>query len=107
MVEELPFLQRNQYHFFQSHLEGTMNESLKRDALYRVISSHNSKHASCRKWEGKIVRLTADAPSDYPLLSDLRAYGFKEIFHPSCKHHVFPVRNLESLPPQIKELNGK
>ncbi|SHF42172.1 hypothetical protein SAMN05444392_12415 [Seinonella peptonophila] len=34
----------------------------------------------------------------------LRAYGFKEIFHPDCKHHVFPVRNWESLPPQNIEL---
>ncbi|SHE66415.1 Phage minor capsid protein 2 [Seinonella peptonophila] len=91
----------------QAQFEGTINESLKREAYYGVISSHNSKHASCRKWEGKIVKLTADVPGDYPLLSDLRAYEFKEIFHPSCKHHVFPVRNLEALPPQIKERNEK
>lgn len=90
----------------QAQFEGTINESLKREAYYGVISSHNSKHASCRKWEGKIVKLSADAPGDYPLLSDLRAYGFKEIFHPQCKHHVFPVRNLEILPPQIKQLNN-
>ncbi|SHF38183.1 hypothetical protein SAMN05444392_1192 [Seinonella peptonophila] len=36
----------------QAQFEGTINESLKRDALYCVISFHNFNHASCRKWEG-------------------------------------------------------
>lgn len=84
----------------QAHIEGTVTESLRRDAVYGVISTHGSKHASCRRWEGRIVRLTEEASGDFPLLSDLRTYG-SGIFHPHCKHFVHPVRSLDILPDSI------
>lgn len=46
---------------------------------------------------GRDIKLTAEASGDYPILSNLRNYGFKEIFHPGCKHHVFPVRDLKCM----------
>ncbi|MBA4542898.1 hypothetical protein H1164_08285 [Thermoactinomyces daqus] len=89
----------------QAQIDGTVNESLTREAFYGVISSHGSKHASCARWEGRIVKLDERAPGDYPLLSTLRMRG-SGIFHPNCKHHVLPFRTLEVLPPQIKAKNN-
>lgn len=90
----------------QAQIDGTVNESLRRESFYGVISSHGSKHASCRKWEGKIVRLSDSAPGDFPLLSDLRAYDFRDIFHPLCRHFVYPVRDVSFLPEPIRKDNN-
>lgn len=75
----------------EAHKESTINESLSRDVLYGVISKHGAKDA-CSKWEGKIVKLSRDAPGDYPYIGDLPR---REIFHPRCKHVVSPVRKPE------------
>jgi Phage minor capsid protein 2. len=48
----------------QAHKEATRNEAISRGAYYGVISSHNAADA-CRNWEGKIVKLTPDAPGDF------------------------------------------
>jgi hypothetical protein len=87
----------------QAHLEGTTNEALSREAYYAVISDHNSKHLTCRRWENKIVKLTADAPGDYPTLAEVRATG--GIFHPRCQHTVYPTRDVSLLPWQILKKN--
>lgn len=87
----------------QAQRAGIVNEALKRGALLGVISANGSQHASCRKWENKIVKLTPDAPGDYPLLSDLE--NGDEIFHPHCKHQVFPVRSVDLLPKSILDQN--
>jgi hypothetical protein len=87
----------------QARLEGTTNEALSREAYYAVISTHNSKHLSCRRWEGKIVKLTADAPGDYPTLAEVRATG--GIFHPNCQHQIYPTRDVSLLPEQIRANN--
>ncbi|MDT2260642.1 hypothetical protein P7H06_15580 [Paenibacillus larvae] len=42
-------------------------------------------------WEGKIIKLTAEAPGPYPTYDQLRAT--KEIFHPHCKHTFTPIRS--------------
>jgi hypothetical protein len=70
-------------------LEATATEALSRDAQYGVISSHGAKDG-CGRWEGRVVKLTADAPGDYPLLDDLYGGGYT-IFHPNCRHVVSPV----------------
>lgn len=74
-----------------SHKEATINEALSRDVLYGIISSHGAKDA-CSRWEGKVVKLIADAPGDYPYVGDLPR---NEIFHPRCKHLITPVRKPE------------
>lgn len=69
--------------------EATINEALSEGSYYGRISRHNAKDA-CRKWEGKIVKLVADAPGDYPYIGDLPR---NEIFHPNCRHLVTPLRD--------------
>jgi hypothetical protein len=75
----------------QTQRESAVNDALGRNALYGVISSHGAKDA-CRNWEGKIVKLTPDAPGDYPYYGNLPN---REIFHPRCKHVISPVRRPE------------
>jgi hypothetical protein len=58
--------------------ESAINEAVGRDAFYGVISSHGAKDM-CRNWEGKVVKLTADAPGDMPYYGNLPN---REIFHP-------------------------
>ncbi|UKS30166.1 phage minor capsid protein [Paenibacillus sp. HWE-109] len=73
-----------------AHMETTTNEALERGVLYGRISRHGATDG-CAKYEGKIVKLTPDAPGDYPYVGDLRASG--AIFHPNCRHVITPVRN--------------
>ncbi|MEV2287485.1 phage minor capsid protein, partial [Paenibacillus larvae] len=66
-----------------TYREATTISALERDAQYAVISRHGATDA-CSNWEGKIIKLTAEAPGPYPTYDQLRAT--KEIFHPHCKH---------------------
>ncbi|MFC4103610.1 phage minor capsid protein [Paenibacillus xanthanilyticus] len=75
----------------RTHTEATINEAVARDALFGVISRHGARDA-CAKYEGKIVKLTPDAPGDYPFIGDLPR---RDIFHPNCRHVVSPVRKPE------------
>lgn len=75
-----------------AHTEATVNEAVGRGVLYGQISSHGAKDA-CRNYEGKIVKLVADASGSYPYIGNLR--GGRDIFHPNCRHIVNPVRNPE------------
>jgi len=77
----------------EAHKEATINEAVGRNALYGVISSHGAKDA-CRSWEGKVIKLTPDAPGDYPYINDLPR---REIFHPNCKHVISPVRRPDKI----------
>jgi hypothetical protein len=85
-----------------AHKESTRNEAISRGAYYGVISSHNAADA-CRNWEGKIVKLTPDAPGDFPYIDDLPR---REIFHPNCRHIITPVRRVDRLPDDIKQRNN-
>jgi hypothetical protein len=76
----------------RTHIEATMNESVSREAYYGKISAHGAKDA-CRNYEGRVVKLTADAPGNYPYIGNL--IGGRDIFHPNCKHVVSPIRNPE------------
>lgn len=72
-----------------AHRDATINEALGRGAYYGRISRHGATDA-CRNWEGRIVKLTPDAPGDYSYIGDLPR---REIFHPNCRHQVTPVRD--------------
>ncbi|ANY67726.1 hypothetical protein BBD42_15575 [Paenibacillus sp. BIHB 4019] len=72
----------------QAQINGTINEALGRGVMYATISSHGAKDA-CAKWEGRTIKLTPDAPGDYPYIGDLPR---REIFHPNCKHVITPIR---------------
>src|SRR5690606_16556920 len=63
--------------------EAKRNEALSRGAFYGIISSHGAKDA-CRFHEGRIIKLTANAPGPYPTIEQLRATN--QIWHPNCKH---------------------
>jgi Phage minor capsid protein 2 len=83
-----------------AHNEATRNEAIARGAYYAIISSHNAVDA-CRFHEGRIIKLTPDAPGDYPTFEDLRATG--QIFHPCCRHICTPTRRLDRLPESVLE----
>lgn len=72
-----------------AHRDATMNEAIGRGVYYAQISSHGAKDA-CRNYEGRIVKLTPDAPGDDPYVGDLPR---REIFHPRCRHVLSPIRN--------------
>lgn len=74
-----------------TYREATQNEAIGRGAYYAVISRHGAVDA-CKNWEGRIIKLTPDAPGNYPYIANLPR---NEIFHPNCKHHISPVRNPE------------
>ncbi|MCM3784324.1 phage minor capsid protein [Neobacillus mesonae] len=75
----------------RTQIDATINEAINRDVMYGQISSHGAKDA-CRNWEGRIVKLTPDAPGSYPYIGDLPR---RDIFHPRCRHVISPVRRPE------------
>ena len=66
-----------------------INESIARNVRYGIISSHAATDA-CRFYEGKIVKLTPEAPGNYPFIGNLPR---RDIFHPNCRHVVTPIRD--------------
>lgn len=86
----------------EAHKASTMQSALDEGSLYGRISRHGATDA-CRGWEGRIVKLDVNAPGEFPFYDDLPR---REIFHPNCRHIITPVRNLNRLPDDIKELNG-
>lgn len=72
----------------QATNDATINEALDRGVIYGVISRHGATDA-CAKWEGRTVKLTREAPGDYPFIGDLPR---REIFHPNCRHTISPIR---------------
>ena len=86
----------------EAHKEASINEAISEGAYYGVISRHGATDA-CAKYEGKIVKLVASAPGDFPYISDLSR---KEIFHPNCKHTVSPLRDLSRTSAEVRRING-
>jgi hypothetical protein len=80
--------------------EATSNEAVSHGAMYGIISFVGSTDA-CRFHEGRIIKLTADAPGSYPTYSQLRASG--QIFHPRCRHHYSVFRQETDLPQPIRD----
>jgi hypothetical protein len=83
-----------------AHNEATRNEAIAREAYYAIISSHGAVDA-CRFHEGRIMKLTPDAPGDYPTFEQLR--DTNQIWHPRCRHTYTPVRNIDRLPNSVRE----
>ncbi|WP_379161356.1 phage minor capsid protein [Paenibacillus sp. sgz5001063] len=73
----------------QVHREATTNEAIGRGAYYAVVSRHGASDA-CRNWEGRIVRLIPEAPGDFPFVGEIPR---RELFHPSCRHVLSPIRD--------------
>jgi hypothetical protein len=86
----------------QTQRESAINDALGRNAHYGIISSHGAKDL-CRNWEGRIVKLTPDAPGDYPYYGSLPN---REIFHPRCRHVISPTRRPDRLPESIRQRNN-
>lgn len=72
-----------------AHREAAINEALSEGAYYGRISKHNATD-KCRLWEGKIVKLTLDAPGDFVYIGDIPR---NELWHPQCRHLCSPLRN--------------
>jgi hypothetical protein len=85
----------------QTQRESSINDALSREAYYGIISSHGAKD-KCRDWENRIVKLSPDAPGDYPYYGNLPN---RDIFHPRCKHVISPVRRPDRLPENIRNRN--
>lgn len=84
----------------QSHVEATHNEAVSREALYGIISTHGATDP-CRFHEGRIIKLTPNAPGDYPTWEELKATG--QIGHPNCRHVISPFKRIDRLPNSIQE----
>jgi hypothetical protein len=83
-----------------AHNEATRNEAISRGAYYAIISSHGAVDA-CRFHEGRIIKLTPDAPGDYPTFEQLRETG--QIWHPRCRHVYTVFRSIDRLPDSVRE----
>jgi len=88
----------------QAYFEANTNEAIARGAYFGIISSHGATDA-CRYHEGRIVKLTQDAPGDYPTIDELEASG--QIFHVRCLHHVSTLRDVDLLPESAKDKADK
>lgn len=73
----------------EAHREASINEALSEGSLYGRISRHGATDL-CRNWESKIIKLSPDAPGNYPYVGDLPR---SEIFHVNCRHIISPLRD--------------
>lgn len=71
----------------EAHREASINAGLEEGALHARISKHGATDA-CARWEGKTVKLSPNAPGDYPYVGDIPR---RELFHPRCKHILSPI----------------
>jgi hypothetical protein len=88
----------------EAYNEATTNEAVQRGAYYAIISSHGAKDP-CRFHEGRIIKLTPDAPGGYPTYAELQAT--LQIFHMRCKHTYSPTRDVNLLPQSVRDLAEK
>ncbi|MCY9324067.1 phage minor capsid protein [Bacillus haynesii] len=77
----------------QARVEGMRIKALEEGYDLAVISTHGAKDA-CRNYEGMIISMNGTTPG-YPTYSELRASN--KIFHPNCKHTLYPIRSEEIL----------
>lgn len=83
----------------QTHIEGTRIEALARDIDLAIISSHGATDA-CSNFEGQIISLNG-MTDGFPTYESLRRSNL--IFHPNCKHKVTPIRDINLLPPSVRQ----
>lgn len=84
----------------QVDIDAATNEAVQRGTMYGIISTHRATDA-CRYHEGRIIKLTPEAPGDYPTYAELKATN--QIFHPNCRHTITPVRDIERLPADVRQ----
>lgn len=82
----------------QAWVEGVKVETLERGVDLAQISSHNADDA-CRHFEGMVVSLHGLTPG-FLTYDELRQSQL--IWHPNCKHKVFPIRDFDLLNDQQK-----
>jgi len=61
---------------------GVKNVALQNGFDLVIVSSHNSAHEECARWEGKVLSLTG-ATKGYKTLDYAKSKG---LFHPNCQH---------------------
>ena len=83
----------------QAHVEGIRVETLERGVDLAVISSHGAKDA-CGSYEGLVISMNGETPG-YKTYQELRQSG--KIFHPNCRHHISPIRDIKLLPDSIRQ----
>lgn len=72
-----------------AHRDATINEAIGRGAFYARVSRHGAQDA-CGPWEGRIVKITPDAPGDFPFVGDISR---RALFHPQCRHQLTALRD--------------
>ncbi|RSL29121.1 hypothetical protein D7Z54_32955 [Salibacterium salarium] len=87
----------------EMQVEGERTEALREGAQYGIVSTHSDPCSRCRPWQGRLLKLTADAPGDYPTIEEARAGG---IWHPQCRHTFSPISDFSLLPNRLREQNG-
>lgn len=87
----------------QAHIEATVNDAVGRGVEYVVVSRHGDACPRCKPWEGRVLALAPNNPQGFPTVDDARADG---LLHPSCNHVLSPIRRLDRLPKNLREING-
>ena len=83
----------------QAHVEGVRVESVERGVDLAVICSHGATDP-CRNYEGLVISMNGETPG-YKTYQELRQSG--KIFHPNCKHHISPIRDIKLLPESLRK----
>jgi Phage minor capsid protein 2 len=73
----------------QARFEGMRTKAVEDGYDLAVVSSHGAKD-KCRKYEGMVISMNGQT-AGYPTYQELRRSN--EIFHPNCKHTIFPIRD--------------
>jgi hypothetical protein len=83
---------------------GLINRLVENGVDLVQVSTHNSEHEACRRWEGRILSITGNT-AGIPTVQDAVDAG---LFHPNCKHAINAVNaelalNTKSFNPQTKQ----
>lgn len=87
----------------QARVEGMRTKAVEDGYDLAVVSSHGAKD-KCRKYEGMIISMNGET-AGYPTYQELRRSN--EIFHPNCKHTIFPIRDESVLSDKQREESKK
>lgn len=87
----------------QARFEGIRTQALEDGYDLAVISSHGAKDG-CGRFEGMVISLNGTTRG-YPSYEEVRSNG--AIFHPNCKHTIYPIRNEDALSEEEQEESKK
>lgn len=85
----------------QAFTEGITTEAQETGIDLAVISRHGAKDA-CGRWEGMVISMTGKTPG---YITYKQARATNEVFHPNCEHKVHPIRSLEFLTDEEKQIH--